>query len=181
MQTKYFQSVGSESIFAQGITKTVTKFWLKGKVPSLTIGLGFTCGQRDPELCDRASLTLPLLVIVSDGPLDDELLCACADRAWLIAGAAGGLAPLLHLLWPARCSPGAARPSGDICSRGLLAGAKVVNKSVQSAMLVVVLFQIFAPNCLFCVTCRFLVRLQSLCRLSATRHTVLAIELWKLA
>lgn len=53
----------------------------KGKSALLRIGLGFTCGQRDPELCDRASLTLPLLVIVSDGPLDDGLLCACADRA----------------------------------------------------------------------------------------------------
>lgn len=60
-------------------------------------------------------------------------------------------------------------------------GVKAVNKSVQSAMLVVLLFQIFAPNCLFCVTCGFLVPLQSLHRLPADRHAVLAVELWKLA
>lgn len=64
---------------------------------------------------------------------------------------------------------------------GLLPRVKAVNKSVHSVILALLLFQIFAPKCLFCVTCGFLVSLQSLCRLPADRYAVLAIRLWKLA
>lgn len=64
---------------------------------------------------------------------------------------------------------------------GLLTRVKVVNKSVHSVMLAQLPFQIFAPKCLFCVTCGLLVPLQSLCRLPADWCAVLAIKLWKLA
>ena len=74
----------------------------------------------------------------------------------------------MHLLQPAGPSPGAARVGGDVCSRGLLAGAKAMNKSVQYATLVVLLFQTSATNSSFCVTCGFLVPPQSLRRLLLT-------------
>lgn len=55
-----------------------------------------------------------------------------------------------------------------------------VNKSVRSAVLVVFLLQILHRTVLLCVTCGFLVPLQSMHRLPADTH-VLAVELWKLA
>lgn len=61
----------------------------------------------------------------------------------------------------------------EIFAEGLLAGVKAVNKSVHSVTLALLLFQIFAPKCLFCVTCGFLVPLQFLCRLPADRCAVL--------
>lgn len=58
---------------------------------------------------------------------------------------------------------------------------EAVGKSLYLTLLVVLLYQLFAPNCLLRVTFGFLVLLQPLCRLPADTLAVLAVELWKLA
>lgn len=150
------------------------KFLLEGKVLSLRVGLGLAWEQRDTELCDRWSLTLVVLYAWCwwQFQMSPLMIGPCA----LVQT---GPDPSLVLLLLQRTghSPGAARRGGDVCSRGLLAGVKAVNKSVHSATLVL-LFQIFPPNCLFCVTCGFLVPLQPLRRLTDMPYLQLNCGSW---
>lgn len=88
-----------ESIFAQGITKTIMKFWLKGRVLCLA-HLEPVCGWRDPELCDGVSLMSLSRGAAASGSFGSPSQCLVGKGDSVLL--AGGRCSCISS-WSARC------------------------------------------------------------------------------